>query len=126
MVKRIFRGLLAAIMILAGTSHFTMTAAYAMIVPDVLPAAELLVYISGVFEILGGIGLLIPKLRQRTAWGLIALFVAVLPANLYQAMHGLQPPGLEMSDTMIWARLPLQLVPILWALWMTRPDKQRA
>lgn len=126
MLKRIFRGLLAAIMILAGASHFTMTASYAMIVPDYLPAAELLVYVSGVFEILGGIGLLIPKFRQQAAWGLIALFIAVLPANLYQAMNGLQPPGLEMSDTMIWARLPIQLIPILWALWMTRPDKQRA
>lgn len=113
-------------MILAGTSHFTMTATYAMIVPDYLPAAELLVYISGVFEVLGGVGLLLTKFRHRAAWGLVALFVAVFPANLYQAMNGLQPPDLEMSDTMIWARLPLQLVPILWALWMTQPDKERA
>ncbi len=125
MVKRIFRGLLATIMVLAGVSHFTMTASYVQIVPDYLPAAEMLVYLSGVFEILLGVGLLIPATRRAAAWGLIALFIAVLPANIFQAMSGVQPPGLEMSETVRWARLPLQLVPILWAWWMTRPDPQR-
>jgi uncharacterized membrane protein len=50
---------------------------------------------------------------------------AVLPANIHQATHGLQPPGLEMSPTMLWVRLPLQLVLIVWAWWMTRPDGPR-
>lgn len=122
MAKRIFRVLLAAIMILAGISHFTMTGTYVQIVPDYLPAAEAIVVLTGVLEILGGLGLLVPATRQIAAWGLIAFFIAVLPANLHQAMNNLQPPGLEMSETMLWVRLPLQLVPILWAWWMTRPD----
>ena len=68
----------------------------------------------------------IPSLRRLAAWGLIALFIAVLPANINQALHNLQPPGLEMSPTMVWVRLPLQLVLIAWAYWMTRPDHDTA
>jgi len=122
MTKRILRTLLAILLISVGISHFTMTATFSQIVPDYLPAPDMLVYISGVFEILGGVGLLIPASRRAAAWGLVALFIAVFPANLYQAMNGIQPSGLEISETVAWVRLPMQLVFILWALWMTRPD----
>lgn len=126
MIKRLFCGLLATAMCLAGASHFTMTATYAAIVPDYLPMHTEIVYVSGVLEILGGLGLLVPATRRLAAWGLVALLIAVLPANINQAMHNLQPPGLEMSPTMLWVRLPLQLVLIAWAWWMTRPDGPRA
>lgn len=124
--KRLFCGLLAAAMILAGVSHFTMTDTYAAIVPDYLPMHREIVQVTGVLEILMGLGLLVPATRRLTAWALIAFLIAVLPANINQAMHGLQPPGLEMSPTMLWVRLPMQLVLIAWAWWMTRPDGARA
>lgn len=122
LVKRIFSVLLTLAMVLAGVSHFTMTATYMAIVPDYLPAPLALVYISGVAEIVLGLALQVPGLRRLAAFGLIALFIAVLPANINQAMNNLQPPGLEMSPTMLWVRLPMQLVLIAWAWWMTRPD----
>ena len=118
LIKRIFRVLLSLAMILAGVSHFTMTATFVAIVPDYLPAAVALVYISGVIEILLGIALQVPSMRRMAAFGMIALFIAVLPANINQAMHNLQPPGLEMSPTMLWVRIGLQFVLIAWASWM--------
>lgn len=126
LVKRIFSVLLTLAMVLAGVSHFTMPATYVAIVPDYLPAPLALVYISGVAEILLGLALQIPGLRRLAGFGLIALFIAVLPANINQAVHNLQPPGLEMSPTMVWVRLPMQLVFIAWAFWMTRPDQTPA
>lgn len=126
LVKRIFSVLLTLAMVLAGVSHFTMPATYVAIVPDYLPAPLALVYISGVAEILLGLALQIPGLRRLAGFGLIALFIAVLPANINQAVHNLQPPGLEMSPTMVWVRLPIQLVLIAWAFWMTRPDQTPA
>lgn len=126
MIKRVFCGLLATAICLAGVTHFTMTDSYAAIVPAYLPMPTEIVYISGVVEILLGLGLLAPATRRKAAWGLIALLVAVLPANINQAMHNIQPPGLEMSPTMLWVRLPMQLVLIAWAWWMTRPDGARA
>ena len=126
LVKRIFSVLLTLAMVLAGVSHFTMPATYVAIVPDYLPAPLALVYISGVAEILLGLALQIPGLRRLAGFGLIALFIAVLPANIKQAVHNRQPPGLEMSPTMVWVRLPMQLLFIAWAFWMTRPDQTPA
>ncbi|MBA3547036.1 MAG: hypothetical protein H0T76_11175 [Nannocystis sp.] len=126
LVKRIFSVLLSLAMILAGVSHFTMTAAFVAIVPAYLPAALALVYISGVIEILLGVALQVPSTRRLAAWGMIALFIAVLPANINQAMNNIQPPGLEMSQNMLWIRIALQFVLIAWAWWMTRPDHRAA
>ncbi len=123
--KLVFCGLLAVAMGLAGASHFTMTDTYAAIVPDYLPMHREIVLLTGVLELLAAIGLLVPRTRRFTGWALILFFLAVLPANIHQATHGLQPPGLEMSPTMLWVRLPLQLVLIAWAWWMTRPDGPR-
>lgn len=125
--KRVFLGLLAVVMVLAGVAHFTaLTDAYVAIMPQYLPLHLELVYLTGVLEIAGGLGLLWAKTRTMAAWGLVALLVVMLPANINQAVHGLQPAGLEMSPTMLWVRLPLQLVFIAWAFWMTRPDRRGA
>jgi uncharacterized membrane protein len=122
-VQRVFCVLLTVVMLLAGAAHFTMTATYVAIMPSYLPFPLALVYLSGVLEILLAIGLQIPATRRLAAWGLVALLIAVLPANINQAIHNLQPPGLEMSPTMLWVRLPMQLIFIAWAYWMTRPER---
>lgn len=124
MLKRVFCVLLTVVMLLAGAAHFTMTATYVAIMPSYLPAPLALVYLSGVLEILLALALQVPSLRTKAAWGLVALLLAVLPANINQAVHNLQPPGLEMSPTMLWVRLPMQLIFIAWAYWMTRPGRQ--
>ncbi len=123
-VQRVFCVLLTVVMLLAGAAHFTMTATYVAIMPSYLPFPLALVYLSGVLEILLALALQVPSLRTKAAWGLVALLLAVLPANINQAMHNLQPPGLEMSQTMLWVRLPMQLIFIAWAYWMTRPGRQ--
>ncbi|MDZ4048945.1 MAG: DoxX family protein, partial [Limnobacter sp.] len=71
----------------AGILHFVLLDFFSSIVPPYFSNPEALVKISGVFEILGGIGILIERTRQWAAYGLIALCVAVLPANIHMAMH---------------------------------------
>ena len=117
-VKTSLRLLLAIMMIAAGVLHFAKPTSYARIVPSYLPSALALVYVSG-FEILGGIGLLVPATRRWAAWGLVALYVAVFPANVNMAVHRI---GFDGPSWMLWARLPLQAVLIAWAWWFTRPS----
>jgi uncharacterized membrane protein len=75
-IKLILQVLLAIFMIVADTLHWVIPDPFVKIVPSFLPYPLALVYISGVFEILGGIGLLVPIVSQAAAWGLIALFIA--------------------------------------------------
>lgn len=100
----------------AGQLHFTVTKAWEAIVPPPLPATAC-VLVSGGLEILGGIGLL---LRPRpAAYLLIALLVAIFPANVYQAMSGARLHGFPDQPWKGWARLPLQPV-LIWLVWLCR------
>lgn len=105
----------------AGVMHFVAPKPFVQIVPAWLPAPLLLVYISGFFEIIGAIGLLIPFTQRAAAWGLVALLIAVFPANINMAVNEL-PLGDTVYPIGNWVRLPLQFVLIAWAYWMTRPD----
>lgn len=119
--KTVGRYLLSAGMIYAGVAHFRNPEPFVRIVPDYLPAHRTLVALSGFFEILGGIGLLVPQLRSPAAWGLIALFVAVFPANVNMAVKNIPFNGAH-YPWLLWLRLPLQLVLIVWAGSLARPD----
>jgi uncharacterized membrane protein len=121
--KEVLRGVLAVAIIIVGITHFIRPEQYARIVPPELPYPVALVYISGVFEILGGIGLLIPQVSVAAAWGLIALFIAVFPANINQALHSIPIEGIPHHPLLYWFRLPFQAVLIAWAWWYTRPDQ---
>jgi uncharacterized membrane protein len=123
--KEVLRGVLAAAIIVVGVTHFIRPDQYARIIPPAFPDPIALVYISGVFEILGGIGLLIPWVSVAAAWGLIALFVAVFPANLYQAIHSIPIEGIPHHPLLYWFRLPFQAVLITWAWWYTRNPIQQ-
>ena len=118
-IKLILRVLLAVFMIVAGTLHWVTPDPFVKIVPSFLPYPLALGYISGVFEILGGIGLLVPPVSQAAAWGLIALFIAVFPANINMAVNQIQMDGIPDSDLLRWGRLPFQAVLIAWAWWYT-------
>jgi uncharacterized membrane protein len=105
----------AAFFIVAGGLHFVYPHAYEQIVPPILPAHRALVIISGAFEVLGGLGTLLPATRKAAAWGLIALLIAVFPANVYMALNA----GAYASVLPTWAlfaRLPLQFA-IIWWVW---------
>lgn len=117
-VKLILKWMFGIAFILAGINHFLNTNFYLRMMPPMFPAHLFLVYLSGVCEILLGLLLLIPKFTRTAAWGLIALLVAVFPANIYMALN----PNLfpEFSAAALYLRLPLQLVLIIWAYWFTR------
>lgn len=119
MLKLGLRILLALLMLFAGVYHFRKPQTFASIVPAYLPYPLALVYISGVFEILGGIGLLVPLTSRWAAWGLVALFIAVFPANVNMAIHNIPING-ESYPIGSWVRLPLQGLLILWAWWYTK------
>jgi uncharacterized membrane protein len=89
--------------------------------PPYIPWHLAMVQISGVCEILGGIGLLIPPVRRAAAWGLVALLIAVFPANIYMVTDPVAAGAGSLSPLVLWGRLPLQLVFIAWVLWATRP-----
>jgi uncharacterized membrane protein len=110
---------LGVAMILAGLMHFRAPGAYVRMMPAWLPAHRELVLVSGVFEVLGGLGVLIPATRTAAAWGLVALFIAVFPANLNMALKRLPLGRRPLPVWVLWARLPLQLVFIAWAYALT-------
>ena len=116
------RVMLAVLFILAGSLHFIAPEPYTKIVPPYLPAHLPIVYFSGAAEILGGIGLLVPSVHQAAAWGLIALLIAILPANIYMATAHLSAPGMMGQSWAQWLRVPLQLPLIYWAWLYTRPS----
>jgi len=109
---------------LAGINHFVNPAFYEQIIPPAFPAPTMLVAVSGVCEIAGGIGLLIAPLRRSAGWGLIALLVAVFPANIYMAMHPERFIGMGSGRWLLWLRLPLQFVFIAW-IWFAAGLKWR-
>ena len=104
----------------AGIAHFTQTDFFVAIMPPYLPAHLELVYVSGIFEILGGVAVLFPNIRVLAGWGLILLLLAVYPANIHMALHPELFPVLPVLG--LYARLPLQFVLIAWAYWATRPE----
>jgi uncharacterized membrane protein len=106
----------------AGVGHFTHTAQFAAIVPPWLPWPDGLVWISGVCELLGALGLLIRRVRPAARWGLLALLVAVFPANIYMAMEQVTIPGMAPAPAWaLWARLPLQAVLMMLVWWAGAP-----
>ena len=107
MLTFILRWLLALAMTGVGILHFTDPKPFVRIVPQFMPNPLALVYLSGLFEILGGVGLVVPiALTQRiAAWGLVALFIAVFPANVYMAMAQIPLGNKQMPVWALWARL---------------------
>lgn len=112
--------LLAGLFVLAGINHFRDPAFYLAMMPPYVPMHELMVQISGVAEIGLGILLLNKRTTQIAAWGLIALLVAVLPANLYMAMNPELFP--DVSPTALWLRVPMQL-PLMWWAWLYTKER---
>ncbi len=116
------RSALALVMVVAGILHFVATDAYVTIMPDYLPLHRELVYHSGTFEVLFGLGLLWHKSREAAGNGLILLYLAVLPANFNMAVHDIQPASFHIPAFLLWTRLLFQFVFIYWAWRVSRPE----
>jgi uncharacterized membrane protein len=123
-IKCFFLFLLSAFFTYAGFHHLFAPDFYVSIMPPWIPGHLALVYISGVFEIMGGIGVLIPRFRSLAGLGLVALLVAVYPANLYMAFNPELFP--DVPVVALYVRLALQFVAFYWAYSVTRPDPDSA
>ncbi|WP_445638289.1 DoxX family protein [Nostoc sp. DSM 114161] len=120
--KERLRVILSIAIIFVGVTHFLIPEPYVKIMPPQLPYPLELVYLSGFYEILGGIGLLVPPVSQAAAWGLIALFIAVFPANINMAVNHIKLEYIPNSPWVHVFRLPFQAVLIAWAWWYTKPS----
>jgi uncharacterized membrane protein len=114
------RRVLSIFFIVAGAMHFVAPGIHIRIVPPDLPFPALIVLLSGIAEIAGGLGLLFPLTRRAAAWGLILLLIAVFPANIYMAAAHLPFSGVFGKSWLQWLRLPLQFPLIYWTWLYTR------
>ncbi len=117
--KLLFAGNVAMSVMLVFTSvgHFVFPDGMALMIPKPIPNKKILVYITGIIEIAAAIGLMIPALRHLTSIFLIIFFIAILPANIYAALHKV---NLEKATydgngiSYLWFRVPLQMLFIAW------------
>ncbi len=118
---------LAGLMVVAGLNHFLNPGVYVRIMPAFLPFQLEIVYLTGLLEVVLGLGLLVPAsgscisrlgISRLSAWGLIALLIAIFPANINMALKPDLAPGV--APMLLWLRLPLQGVLIAWAWVYTR------
>lgn len=118
-VRTLARVVLAAFLLFAGVGHFVAPQEFLAQVPPWMPARLLVVFLSGVVELVLGAALLAPaRWRPLVGWVVAAFFVAVFPGNISQAVTGAEAFGLD-SDAARWARLAFQPVFVAWALWST-------
>lgn len=115
--------LIALFFFAGGVAHFLLPDFFIRIMPAYLSHHKELVIISGLFEIAGALGLLLPKTRLWAAYGLIALIIAVYPANINMALHPEKFP--EVSVLLLYARLPLQFILVWFVWWSVTAERQQ-
>jgi uncharacterized membrane protein len=120
-IKTFFLILLSLFFTYAGIDHLVSPDFYVGIMPPRIPWHLELVYLSGVFEIMGGVGVLIPRFRALAGAGLVALLIAVYPANLHMAFNPHLFPNIPVAA--LYLRLALQFLAFYWAWSVTRPDR---
>jgi uncharacterized membrane protein len=117
MIGKVSIILLAVFFTIAGAYHFISPETYRPLMPEYLPWPMALIYLSGAAEMIGGIGICFPKWRWLAGWWLIAVLVAVFPANIHMLTHRVPLGGNEVPLWIFWARLPLQAVMIVWVYY---------
>jgi uncharacterized membrane protein len=122
--RTILKYLLVVFFVFAGVNHFRNPEFYLRMMPPYLPWHEALNYASGFFEIVLGLLVLAPKYTRLAGWGLIALLVAVFPANLHMALN----PDLfpELPPAAYYIRLPFQFIFAAWVYWTTISKRESA
>ncbi len=123
MLRKISLILLATFFVAAGVNHFLNPQTYLAMMPAYVPLPGAMILISGVAEVAGGLGIVIPRLRRYAAWGLIALLVAIFPANLNVALNGWE--GVTIPLWVLWIRLPLQFALIAWVYFSCLSSPER-
>jgi len=108
---------MSIMLVFTAIGHFTFTKGMSMMIPKFIPFKESFVYLTGIFEILLAIGLLIPKLRFISGWVLIIFFLLLLPANIYASIHKVNYQNGTFDGNgllYLWFRIPLQILFIVW------------
>lgn len=113
-MKLFFAYVMGIFYVFAGSMHFISPETYLKMMPKILPYHLPLVYITGVAEILCGLGLLFQETRVIAAWATILLLVAIFPANINMAMN---PEQFGISPWILYLRLPLQFV-LIWIAYL--------
>jgi len=116
-MKLIFAYVMGLFYVFAGIMHFIFPAKYLTIMPKILPYPLFLVYLSGIAEILCGLGFLFQETRVAAAWATILLLIAIFPANINMAMY---PEHFGISPWLLYLRLPLQFLLIWFAYLYTK------
>ena len=111
---------IAGLFLTTGTLHFLKPEIFQRIVPPALPWPRGIVYLTGLLELAGGAGLLLPRFQKAAGYGLALFLVAVLPANIYMAMTPVKFGGFFDHPLYHWIRIPFQGVLIAWLIWCTR------
>lgn len=104
-------------LVFTAVGHFVFTKGMSMMIPKIIPFKEFFVYLTGVFEILLAIGLVIPKLKTISGWTLIFMLLLILPANIYAAINNVNYlKGTFDGNGLVylWFRIPLQILFIIW------------
>ncbi len=113
--------MLALLFMFAGTWHLLDARLFLPIMPPWIPLPLTGIVLSGVAELAGGGGLLVPyrEVQRAAGWGLLLLLIAVFPANIYMAAAHVKVHGFPAHDWMSWARLPLQPTLMFVVSWAT-------
>ena len=116
---------IAALFIVAGALHFLAPKPYLAIMPPFLPFPLFLVYLSGLVEILGGAGVLLPYFRRVAGIAIIALLAAVFPANIQMLLGAIHSHANATAQILLWLRLPIQPLLMLW-VWRATQTSHHA
>lgn len=108
---------LTLVFLFTGVGHFVRTEAMAQMIPPIVPARHLLIYLTGVVEICAGVALLLPTFRRATGWFLMTLLVCLLPFNIYAAWQQVPMGGHEWGPAYLLIRIPLQVLLFAWTYW---------
>ena len=111
---------LSAFFVVAGIAHFIRPQPYIGIMPDWIPAHALMVALSGVAEIAGGLGVLSARTRRAAGIGLIVLLIAIFPANIQMLLNGMHDARPDWYMAALWLRLPLQPLMVWWIVRATQ------
>jgi len=108
---------MSIMLVFTAIGHFAFTKGMSMMIPNFIPFKENFVYLTGIFEILLAIGLLIPKLKEISGWALIMFLLLMLPVNIYASIYNVnyQKGTFDGNGlTYLWFRIPLQILFIIW------------
>lgn len=116
-----FKNISACVMgtcyVLAGVNHFIHEDFYVKMMPSIVPLPREMVWLTGIAEIVLGIGVFFASTRKTSAWGIIVLLILIFPANINMALHAAE---WDFSPTGLYLRLPVQLLFLAWACWYTK------